>query len=718
MVNIATSGNFSTSYVNGAFTLRIVWAENNINVAGNTSKITATAYLDMTSGASLSVGSRNNTFTINGVNYAFTSPAISKSSGSAKTVTLGSVTSSTIGHNSDGSKSVTVKCSFNINATLGGTKHTSMTASKSVALTKIARLSVLAVSNGTLGTAQNLTITKQDSSYTHTITYTCGTASGTVCTKSSAATVAFTPPLNLASQNTTGTSVSITYKIQTFSGNTSLGSSTKTVTCSIPSSVKPSVTMTVVDSAGLAAIYGNYIKGLSALEIALTVTQAYGSAIKTYKINANGEEYTTDSCTTSALKTAGVQNVTSLITDGRSRSDADVKTITVLDYSSPVVSKMTVKRCNANGVENDQGEYIKVTFSATATALNNKNTATYKIQWKKSSASTYTGITVTALQNNYNVADYSHVFAADSGSSYDVRISIADEFMTIYRTTSASTGFTIMHFKSSGLGMGIGKISEIDNVLDVGFQTRFFGGLKYKAIAAGTDLNTLTTPNLYVCAEWNVAGLINCPFADNQSFTLEVKSIGESGQVHQIITTGHTSNSRVYERISYNGTTWYSWTEYLPRGSCVYLRGASGSSPETISQTGVWQSITLGNVQGGKNYSSNQSNLAFTVSSSGEVTCNFSGMIGLSGSLRLKDGLAAGDIVSIRFLLTRAGNSATYGEVHDSICHAANTHTNVTMPLIFAAAQKGDTFTLQARNLSGARGQTMPTDCSMSIFYL
>lgn len=364
---------FSTSYKSGAFTLRIVWSENTISVENNTSKVTATAYLDMTSGASLSIGSRNNTFTINGTDYAFTSSAISRSSGSAKTVNLGSVTSSAISHGSDGSKSVTIKCTFNIAATLGGTYYASFTASQSVALTKIARLSSLSASNGTLGTSQDLTVKQQNSAYTHTITYACGSASGTVISKSSSVTIPFTPPLSLASQNTTGTSVSIEFTITTYNGNTSLGSSKKTITCSIPSSVKPEVSMSIIDPTGYLSTYNTAIKGKSTLQITLSVTLGGSSPINSYSITANGETYTTSSAVTSVLKTSGTMTVTAKVTDKRGRTDTATAEIEVLDYNAPSITSLSVRRCNQNGTENDQGAYIKVTFSGSVTPLNDNN---------------------------------------------------------------------------------------------------------------------------------------------------------------------------------------------------------------------------------------------------------------------------------------------------------------------------------------------------------
>ena len=102
------------------------------------------------------------------------------------------------------------------------------TGSGSKTLTTIPRKSELSVANGTLGTAQTLAVTMKSTAFTHTITYTCGSASGTICTKSASTSIPFTPPLSLASQNTTGTTVSIVYTITTYNGSTSIGNKSAT----------------------------------------------------------------------------------------------------------------------------------------------------------------------------------------------------------------------------------------------------------------------------------------------------------------------------------------------------------------------------------------------------------------------------------------------------------------------------------------------------------
>lgn len=326
--------------------------------------------------------------------------------------------------------------------------------------------SVLSASNGTLGTAQTLSATRYTSSFTHTLTYTCGTASGTIAEKSTATSFSWTPPLSLASQNTTGTSVSVKLTLNTYSGSTFVGpSSTKTITCSIPSSVKPSVSFTLTDVNGIDDIYGSPVQGLSAIKIELSETLAYGSAIASRSISVDGNTYTTAPVTTPVLKTAGDSPVTATIKDKRGRSGSVSYTMKVQAYNAPSITSLTVHRCDADGTENDQGDYIQVKFSAAVTSLSSKNTAAYSLKYKKNSASAWTTKTFTELNNVYAVTDKTFIFEADESSAYDVEVSATDRHSTTTRQTSASTAFSLMDFHPSGTGLRFGGVASKENAL-------------------------------------------------------------------------------------------------------------------------------------------------------------------------------------------------------------------------------------------------------------
>lgn len=470
-----------------AVSLTIVINQNSQSVADNTSNVTVKVNASWTYG-SYNKLQKSGYLIIDGTKYTFTS-SFNTGQSTSGTQTLFTKTVN-VKHGSDGKKTLTTSASYTTGVSSG-----TIAASASKALTTIPRKSTLAASNGTLGTAQTLTVTKQSSGFTHTITYKCGTASGTVCTKSSSTSVSFTPPLSLASQNTTGTSVSVTFTITTYNGDTSLGANTKTISCAIPASVKPSCTVTVTDPTGYADKYGSYVKGLSKFKVVVTPTTSYGSAIALYSTSANGATYTAASFTTGVINAAGTATIKATVKDKRGRSGTASASKTVIGYTVPVVVKLEVRRCTEDGTLNDKGEYVQATFSAQVTALNNLNTAAYVLKYKKSSETAYTEVGLDEYENMYTITDKAYIFPADSGSSYDVELTVSDSHNSTSRTTSASTGFTLMHFGSDGKSIGLGKIAE--NPLDIGLDTCFHNpvwgkvtGLdKLPAIPSNSDFN-------------------------------------------------------------------------------------------------------------------------------------------------------------------------------------------------------------------------------------
>lgn len=377
----------------------------------------------------------------------------------------------TIKHNVDGSKSFTAFVEAGIyvhNANVSGTGTWE--------LPTIPQASELAVYDGTLGTAQNLTVTRKSTNYTHTITYACGSASGTICTKSASESISFTPPLGLASQNTVGTTVSVTFTIQTYSGDTAIGSAvTKTVTMAIPASVKPSVSLAVSDDNGHATTYGAYIKTLSKLKIVATPTLAYGSQIASYNITADGNTYNEASIVTDVLKSSGTLKITATVTDKRGRIGTATASITVLDYVAPSISNISASRCNADGTPNEQGSNFKVTFSASITPLNNKNTATYVLEYKKANESDFCEPIPFPVNGDYSVteAESAYIFAADS-APYDISVTAMDSHNTLTRSTFGAAALYLIVPHESGNGLGLGMIPTHEGGLDLGFDIYMF----------------------------------------------------------------------------------------------------------------------------------------------------------------------------------------------------------------------------------------------------
>ena len=361
-----------------------------------------------------------------------------------------------ISHNSDGTRSFSVS--------LGAAIYYSSvecTGSQTFTLDTIARASTLSASDGTLGTKTTLTADRKSSSFTHTLTWECGSYSGTLATKSSATSWPFTPELKLASVAPYGQKVYCTYTLSTYNGSTLVGTDSKSAWFTIPSSVKPSCTLSLSDSKGYASIYGGYIQGESQLSVTINATQAYGSPISRYSASANGVTYSTQTFTTSVLKTVGTNTISATVIDGRERPGSVSSNITVLAYSRPQITKLKVRRCNADGTENDRGGYGKISFHCTITPLSNKNTRSCSLRYRQSGATAWINapaITLSAYDQDCNPP----VIQMSDAHSYEVQINLTDAFETTSAVTSISTGYCLYHIPASGKGITFGGIAEGD----------------------------------------------------------------------------------------------------------------------------------------------------------------------------------------------------------------------------------------------------------------
>lgn len=398
-------------------------------------------------------------------------------------------TQSNIAHNADGSRALDISASFNfwLQSQEYGYVNT-LSASKTVQLYTIPRKSQLTATDGTLGTAQTLTVTKQASAFTHTITYTCGSASGTVCTKASSASISWTPPLELAKQNTKGDSVSVTLTIETFNGSTSVGTSQTAISCAIPDSVKPSISVTLSDAMGYAATFGGYVQGMSKLRIAVTGAGAQGSSISSYRITADGKTYTGKDVTTNVLSGTGTLTVRAVVTDSRGRTAEKTQNITVLAYAAPTIKALRAYRSDAKGAAASAGAYLAVEFTAQITSLNSRNAANYTVACKKTSEGSYgNAAAVSAYTGNYNPVNGLYVFQADTDSSYDILLSAADSFKSVSATAVGFSVAKLMSFLKSNNGMAFGKVADTEDCLDIAWSKLKVGGLLQGVAEEGTS---------------------------------------------------------------------------------------------------------------------------------------------------------------------------------------------------------------------------------------
>ena len=328
----------------------------------------------------------------------------------------------------------------------------------SVVATAQALSSTVKATNANIGSVSTITVTKNNSTYYHSLQYTFGnlsgyiTSSGSVSSsevKFSGTSVSFTVPTTFYAQITSAKSGTCTIKCRTYSSSSSttvigsIESCTFTATAK-ESDCKPTVTATVTDSnTTTIALTGNsstLVKYKSTAVCAATVTAKNSATISSVKVNG---ESTTKSGNVYSKTISGVStNSFSIVaTDSRGYQTTLSKTATMIDYvlltCNPTI-KRTTPTSNTVSVTL-KGNYFRGSFGAIS------NTLSVRYRYKESSSVSWSAWTTISSGITYGSSSYTvstSVTINDAYSyqkAYDFQVSVRDGQCTVSGTTTYLT---------------------------------------------------------------------------------------------------------------------------------------------------------------------------------------------------------------------------------------------------------------------------------------
>ena len=555
---MASSGSFNTTAYSGRY-LTFAWSTKSQDIAAN--KTTISWSLKGAGGDSTWYMSGNFKVVIAGATVYSSSNRIQLSKGT--TVASGT---HTITHNSDGSGKFTASAQAGIY-----TVAVNCTGSATFTLDTIPRASQPSCVTwpdhtqnvGAFGDTISIHMNRKADAFTHTVRYAFGSKSGTIATGVTTGTT-WTIPLTLMDLIPNANSGSGTIYVDTYNGSTKIGTKHCGFTATVPASVKPSCSLTLTDTT-TGTYYGKPVQGLSKIKIEVSTTLAYSSPIVSYTIKANGATYTTATATTDLLKNAGSSPITVTVKDRRGRTGTASYTMDVLAYSRPVISVLTVRRCDEDGTENEQGEHVSVTFNAGVSPLNNKNTATYTLRHKKSTDTSFTTVSLGNLANQYSLSGASYIIPADSNSSHDIEVDVEDRHNTTTRATSASTAFTLMNWGADGTSIGMLKVAERPGAVDIGGDVYLNGHAIYGAHGMHDTRYDNENPQWYMTnygkgTVWEFKQLTSIGFTSPSANYGPVQTIvpwkdQSGGLPRQVAYEGRAR----WTRIASSLTTWGAW---------------------------------------------------------------------------------------------------------------------------------------------------------------
>ena len=574
---MAASGTI-TEAIRTGYQLRIVWNVGSQSVANNTSSVTVKVQL-VSTGSSYTINSgasKSGSLTINGTKYTFSFTA-ALSGNQTKNLYTKTVT---VAHASNGTKTCSFSATCGINVTLSGTYYGNVTASGSGTFNTIARASSISnVTNSVSVTGSNavtVAIDRKSSSFTHTVVFSFGSHSKT--TTGVGTSTSYTIPQSWLTAIPNATSGTAKVTVTTYSGSTKIGSAvSKNFTLTVPASVVPTIgSVAVADTTTNQTTFGNMVQSKSKPKFTITASGVLGSTIKAYKTVFEGKTYTGATPTASAITGSGSVKATITITDSRGRTATTTKTWTVVAYSAPKIISFQGFRCLADGTENYEGTHIKAAINFSISPVNNKNTASYTIEYKLQTATTWTALTsgsVYAL--NDNIISASGAFGVDN--SFDVRLTVKDSFATVTSIFEIPTAFTLLDFNASGRGLAFGKVSELTEGIEFALPTVFSHAETPSSpiyLQSGQDFNDILEPGYYAIPNTAVsATLLNKPWAATATGGLYVLVEGDGMGKLQIAHRLSKDEGEIYER-SYYQSTWGNWHRvHSGRGKLLWSGG-------------------------------------------------------------------------------------------------------------------------------------------------
>lgn len=603
---------FQTSFHNGGYAVRVVYSVNSQSAANNTSNVTVEAHLvSLKSSYTInSTATKNGSLVINGTTYSFTFNATLSGLQDKKLYT----TTVTIPHNSDGTKSFSISCSLGIEVTLSGTKYNTVSTSDTVTLATIPRTTSVSTSGtAKFGATITITHTRPSTAFTITLRYACGSASGTIITKQATNSTNWTVPKDLQSQIPKSTSIPITIYCDTYSGDTLIGTTSTSYTCSIADDCNPSLTTLSCSNPDTGGT--TYYQGVSKLRVEVGNSQAYGSPIVKFVMTVDGQTITNYGYIiwSGVLQNSGAKDITVTITDGRGRTATKTWTsaITVTAYSAPKITSFTCKRMetdeDGNTVISNLG--TKGYFSYSISWHSSSTSKVRKFYYKPNASSSWT--TINLSSDSYT--DYNFNNSLASGSGYDLKLEISDQVTTVSQTIQMPYLFPLINLSADGTSIAFGKETNAANRFMVSMDASFNNKTKIYSLEVTGEATCNNVPLKIISengtgtyygnqfwlseclsmASTGSGGTLYLNSAANHSWvdiygSVNIRGRGNNRQILKIETAGDGNGGG-------DGQTHIGYYDSGYGGYCHYFRGGGRMFVNNAKGLAVTNDIIVGN---------------------------------------------------------------------------------------------------------------------------
>lgn len=384
-------------------------------------------------------------------------------SNSGQTLTLASGTSGAITHNSDGTKNVSCQAIYTQNST-ANYLPSSGSCSGNLKLSTIPRASSFSsITGNVIGESQTINIDRKSSNFTNNLWYRVGYEDWVPIGTGIETSKTWTLPTSLNNKIPNATSLTLTYLLRTYNGNTQIGGDVTYNFNVNYSGEKPTAgTATITYS----KLFNNkFIANYSSGTINYSgYDGVYGSTVKSAQVVFNGSWKSTTSYNTGLL-TAGTHTFQGVVTDSRGNTSYTTQqSFTCYQINNPTVS-INAYRSDSSGNANPSGTYITIipTYSAHDPVGGNSI---------KSSIFTCTSLmtTGTAITSGRKKV----LSGAARDSQYVISGTVTDQLgRTSATSVQIGTAFALWDVRPDQRGMAFGKYSTGVDKFEVAWPAYF-----------------------------------------------------------------------------------------------------------------------------------------------------------------------------------------------------------------------------------------------------
>ena len=476
------------SQYDGAYRLYLELIETNTNITENTSSVSYRLGMERTSNNRFNQYRIGYSVSLNNVSVAYCAKNNAPQNGFNSgvydiTIISGSTT---VQHNNDGSLNMPFSASIDMAEDTYGPGPMSL--SGSFTLTTIPRASSIALTASSVEVGKSITvnITRASSTFKHKVfffmydkddsnnrTKYCSNPNSSLTDSTS---VTYTIPNDWCNNMPSSTSHIAYCEVQTWSGSTQIGKTTKKFTVAIPNGVKPTINeedigFTIKDIlVGDNQISNILVKDKNGLTINVSnCTAGAGSSISSYTFSGPSFSETLLSSNSYAsidippVSNAGELTYSVTVTDARGRSNSASVVIMCHDYYTPFFKTFNAYRADENGDADINGPFLMYDYSIDYASVNNSNNTSVMLTY------------VTGNNINTIKPDGNPINLGNTTLSYRVYATIEDVYGG-YDTSHVINIFgesRIMNITSDGTGFAIGKVAEKNELFECRWPAKF-----------------------------------------------------------------------------------------------------------------------------------------------------------------------------------------------------------------------------------------------------